>query len=505
LPAGLWLGYNSDGFGREHFMYQKHGFPIQCFGPRCCVYPYMGLHMLDSLLQMRGFLIGTTNRIFLDRTVPDVVLEVPGTESNKFSVEFRCKELKELTRCTSCERSWLQDACARLGAAMPEPEAPPLRRGREKRRQATLGGCQPSGSEKVMHKATSLRQDVDEPPVVPVVPVMPEPAEEDEDELIAALPEIAAVVRISSEELVRDVQTAEAFGVIVAKDGEAGCMEAGSSDSRARSTGIYLALAAHEAAVVDADRTAFIAYWRRLVAAAKIAGLQRDLAQGLEAATRQEKSELGRFGLPFLQRWVRYTHGGRTWLQVHKLPVTEKRPKPPREGPGTYIFSNGDEYHGEFRRSMRHGSGLYVSHRNHMQYDGQWYRDRRHGTGTLTIEGAGKVLYTYDGQWQADKRHGSGSCVRCHKEKYSGQWMQNLYHGAGTYVDEKGSLYEGEWYAGKFHGVGKHVCNGETYTGSFVAGERHGMGQLAKSSESLEGIEDFLGLESLYAGQWSSP
>ncbi|CAJ1355025.1 unnamed protein product, partial [Effrenium voratum] len=469
LPAGLWLGYNSDGFGREHFMYQKHGFPIQCFGPRCCVYPYMGLHMLDSLLQMRGFLIGTTNRIFLDRTVPDVVLEVPGTESNKFSVEFRCKELKELTRCTSCERSWLQDACARLGAAMPEPE------------------------------------DVDEPPVVPVVPVMPEPAEEDEDELIAALPEIAAVVRISSEELVRDVQTAEAFGVIVAKDGEAGCMEAGSSDSRARSTGIYLALAAHEAAVVDADRTAFIAYWRRLVAAAKIAGLQRDLAQGLEAATRQEKSELGRFGLPFLQRWVRYTHGGRTWLQVHKLPVTEKRPKPPREGPGTYIFSNGDEYHGEFRRSMRHGSGLYVSHRNHMQYDGQWYRDRRHGTGTLTIEGAGKVLYTYDGQWQADKRHGSGSCVRCHKEKYSGQWMQNLYHGAGTYVDEKGSLYEGEWYAGKFHGVGKHVCNGETYTGSFVAGERHGMGQLAKSSESLEGIEDFLGLESLYAGQWSSP
>ena len=36
-----------------------------------------------------------------------------------------------------------------------------------------------------------------------------------------------------------------------------------------------------------------------------------------------------------------------------------------------------------------------------MQYDGQWFRDRRHGNGTLTIEAAGKVLYTYDGQWQA--------------------------------------------------------------------------------------------------------
>lgn len=39
------------------------------------VYPYMGLQMLDVLLQMRGFLVGTTNRIFLDRTNPQVVLE----------------------------------------------------------------------------------------------------------------------------------------------------------------------------------------------------------------------------------------------------------------------------------------------------------------------------------------------------------------------------------------------------------------------------------------------
>ena len=39
------------------------------------VFPYLGLHMLDSLLQMRGFLIGTTNRIFVDRTAPDLILE----------------------------------------------------------------------------------------------------------------------------------------------------------------------------------------------------------------------------------------------------------------------------------------------------------------------------------------------------------------------------------------------------------------------------------------------
>ena len=93
-------------------------------------------------------------------------------------------------------------------------------------------------------------------------------------------------------------------------------------------------------------------------------------------------------------------------LEAHKLPVKERRPKPPREGQGTlgypansrsmifhaiphcfffetfgkklgpccsawrwlmdqvrYRFSNGDEYRGEFRRGMRHGSGVYISHR----------------------------------------------------------------------------------------------------------------------------------------------
>ncbi|CAE7254390.1 rsph10b, partial [Symbiodinium necroappetens] len=194
------------------------------------------------------------------------------------------------------------------------------------------------------------------------------------------------------------------------------------------------------------------------------------------------------------------THGGRTWLQAHKLPVPERRPKPPREGHGMYKFANGDEYHGQFRRGMREGAGVYTSKRSHMQYDGQWLRDRRHGTGTLTIESAGKVLYTYDGQWVADKRHGSGSCVRNHKEKYSGQWSQNFYHGAGTFVDEKGTLYEGEWRQGKFHGVGKHICRGETYTGAFEDGERHGMGQLVRGEDST--AQDFLGAESLYAGQW---
>ncbi|CAK9096181.1 unnamed protein product [Durusdinium trenchii] len=453
LPGGLWLGFNSDGFGERHFQYQKHGFPIQCFGPRCCVYPYLGLQMLDSLLQMRGFLIGTTNRIFLERTSPHVVLEVPGVEDSSFSVDFLCKEIKELTRCTSAEKAWLLEASQRLEKAMPKEHA-----------QASRPAVRPQD------------QDNDD---------------DDELELVADAPHLSddAVKRFDSEELVRDAQEASADAIA----------EVNTAALRQE----HLLQETTWAATVDADRNAFAGYWIRLVVAlAKTSGPERDFAAGLEVASRQEKSDLARFGLPFLQRWVMRTHGGQLWLQVHKLPVKERRPKPPREGQGTYRFSNGDEYRGEFRRGMRHGSGVYISQRNRMQYDGQWFRDRRHGNGTLTIEAAGKVLYTYDGQWQADKRHGSGSCVRCHKEKYSGQWVQNLYHGAGTFVDEKGALYEGEWRYGKFHGVGKHVCQGETYTGNFVDGERDGTGQLARAAAPKPTVQDFLGSESLFAGQW---
>eukprot|EP00913_Durusdinium_trenchii_P014718 g13808.t1 len=285
-------------------------------------------------------------------------------EDSSFSVDFLCKEIKELTRCTSAEKAWLLEASQRLEKAMPKEHA-----------QASRPAVRPQD------------QDNDD---------------DDELELVADAPHLSddAVKRFDSEELVRDAQAH-----LASPCGDEMCASADAiaEVNTAALRQEHLLQETTWAATVDADRNAFAGYWIRLVVAlAKTSGPERDFAAGLEVASRQEKSDLARFGLPFLQRWVMRTHGGQLWLQVHKLPVKERRPKPPREGQGTYRFSNGDEYRGEFRRGMRHGSGVYISQRNRMQYDGQWFRDRRHGNGTLTIEAAGKVLYTYDGQWQAD-------------------------------------------------------------------------------------------------------
>jgi len=257
------------------------------------------------------------------------------------------------------------------------------------------------------------------------------------------------------------------------------------------------------AGVVDACRATFWEYWERLLArTAYVAGPERDLGHGLESVSKDMRNEVARFGLHFVTLWTTQTHGGRSWLKTHRMPTLERRARPPREGRGVYSFSNGDEYHGEFRNSVRHGNGVYVGRKNRVHYDGHWVNDKRSGPGMLTIEDhAGKVLYTYDGEWLADARHGSGSCVHKGREKYSGQWVKNLYHGSGSFVDKEGAVYEGDWLEGKFDGVGKHVSKCDTYMGDFKAGHRHGLGQLLRRCP-VEVKGSVFGPESLYAGQW---
>ena len=65
IPGASWLGFQSHGFGSRFHAYDKYAFPLNLFHGRCAVYPYLSLQMMDSLSSMRGFLIGTTNKLFL--------------------------------------------------------------------------------------------------------------------------------------------------------------------------------------------------------------------------------------------------------------------------------------------------------------------------------------------------------------------------------------------------------------------------------------------------------
>eukprot|EP00919_Chromeraceae_sp_WS-2016_P040319 GHVR01096290.1.p1 GENE.GHVR01096290.1~~GHVR01096290.1.p1 ORF type:complete len:206 (+),score=73.78 GHVR01096290.1:116-733(+) len=163
------------------------------------------------------------------------------------------------------------------------------------------------------------------------------------------------------------------------------------------------------------------------------------------------RNNLKEYGSEFISRWS-FTENCRLWLQRHNLPAHEvTKGRPPAEGKGTYVFSNGDLYSGGFLNHRRDGHGVYVSRNNNMRYEGEWKDDVREGNGMLSLH---NEMSVYDGQWKANKRHGMGHFI-CPNEKYSGIFLNDLYHGHGTYVDAYGSVYDGEWQYGRPHGVGK--------------------------------------------------
>jgi LysM repeat protein len=86
-------------------------------------------------------------------------------------------------------------------------------------------------------------------------------------------------------------------------------------------------------------------------------------------------------------------------------------------GQGTYKYSNGDKYKGE------------------------WKNNRCDGQGTLTyLDGS-----NYVGQWKNHQRHGQGTYIYSDGSKYIGQFKDNQRHGQGTYIFPDGSKYVGQW------------------------------------------------------------
>ncbi len=86
-------------------------------------------------------------------------------------------------------------------------------------------------------------------------------------------------------------------------------------------------------------------------------------------------------------------------------------------GYGTYSYSNGDKYVGEWKDRKHHGQGTYTLP-DGTKYEGQWKDDKVNGQGTLTLSNGDK----YVGQWKDDKRHGKGTYTFSDGRVLSGIW-----------------------------------------------------------------------------------
>ncbi|KAL0964639.1 hypothetical protein UPYG_G00326880 [Umbra pygmaea] len=93
----------------------------------------------------------------------------------------------------------------------------------------------------------------------------------------------------------------------------------------------------------------------------------------------------------------------------------------------------------------------------------------------------GSFTYTsgeeYHGEWIEGRRHGMGQLKFSDGTCYSGQFENGLFHGSGVLLFPDGSRYEGEFVQGKFQGTGVFSrFDGMKFEGEFKCGRVEGYG-----------------------------
>ncbi|GMI26545.1 hypothetical protein TrRE_jg333, partial [Triparma retinervis] len=123
----------------------------------------------------------------------------------------------------------------------------------------------------------------------------------------------------------------------------------------------------------------------------------------------------------------------------------------------TLIYTDASSYTGEMRNGVYHGFGCLVE--KNETYEGEFVNGMREGVGTLKDSSGRK---TYAGQWKMGENHGEGSSWEYEgstmdsKSWYSGGWRSGRYWGEGTLSDGD-VIWEGHWVAGMRHGEGRET------------------------------------------------
>lgn len=130
-----------------------------------------------------------------------------------------------------------------------------------------------------------------------------------------------------------------------------------------------------------------------------------------------------------------------------------------KSGIGKLTMSDGSYYYGEFKNDMRNGCGE-QHNADGSKYFGSFVDDKRQGTEVVnfTLEdgtvysGECKVIYSngdeYVGDFFNDKKAGTGKYVWADGSSYEGGFTAGVREGTGTYVSANGRTYTGEFKNG---------------------------------------------------------
>ncbi|KAL7133496.1 hypothetical protein ABFS83_12G144600 [Erythranthe nasuta] len=142
------------------------------------------------------------------------------------------------------------------------------------------------------------------------------------------------------------------------------------------------------------------------------------------------------------------------------------------EGSGTYTWSDGSKYEGQWRFGVRHGYGK-LQWPSGAFYEGEFSGGYINGSGLYTRSDRA----VYNGRWRLNLKHGLGYQTYPNGDIFEGSWIKGAPQGHGKYTWTNGNVYMGNVNGGKISGKGTLTwTNGDSYEGSWLDGHMHGFG-----------------------------
>jgi hypothetical protein len=154
-----------------------------------------------------------------------------------------------------------------------------------------------------------------------------------------------------------------------------------------------------------------------------------------------------------------------------------------RQGLGTYQFSSGAKYTGQFNAGQSEGSGsCYWPDGSY--YHGEWAQGLPHGKGVRVLANGKQQIGRFEAgnyvgpvpQEQMGARGGSAAAAAQHSE---GCISGDCHNGRGVYAFRSGAVYAGEFRDGEIHGTGVcHYSDGRQYRGQWRHRQPDGQGTM---------------------------
>jgi len=135
-----------------------------------------------------------------------------------------------------------------------------------------------------------------------------------------------------------------------------------------------------------------------------------------------------------------------------------------RHGEGTFYYSDGGMYNGEWMNGSMEGYGTLFYASGAKAYEGEWREDKFHGRGTVyneaparlngqydysNFDNVGDYWVKYEGEFSNDNKEGSGVLHLANGERFEGKFKDDMVNGRGLFYSATGRVIRGEWWQNK--------------------------------------------------------